>query len=425
MHNNANSVLNKLINHLDHPIELAILCLAFALPLSVDIASIILVIGSFLWIIKMILARKLLWRKTPLDILVILFVAISGISIYVSPDRAFSLYNYFYLMGSYILTYYLIINNVESLSKLKRLFVIFLFSSTLAVSYGFYQNIQGIDISTFGWIDKNEFPEISTRVFSTFGNPNLFAGFLVIIMCFFSGLCLYEKGYKLKLFFFMLFFVTGICLLLTYSRGLWISFLAALFIQIIFSRGKALLMLASIPLFALLANSTIWERLLSVLNPVDSSATLRIAIWESTLSMISQNPLLGIGWGAYWLVYPKYDYFLNDPSIIIYHAHNTYLHIAAEIGLIGLMVFLVLFFAYMVKSYLVFTSTKDSWLKGIMLGVLSALFALFISGFTDHILFSMQISMIFWFINAIVITASNLKDNNISSPFIFTSAKKF
>jgi putative inorganic carbon (HCO3(-)) transporter len=50
----------------------------------------------------------------------------------------------------------------------------------------------------------------------------------------------------------------------------------------------------------------------SIWNPTDTSATLRIALWESTLAMIVDKPLFGIGWGSYWLVYPEYRLFYQQ-----------------------------------------------------------------------------------------------------------------
>ena len=82
----------------------------------------------------------------------------------------------------------------------------------------------------------------------------------------------------------------------------------------------------------LLVDPMLAERLLSVFTKIDTSSEMRLAIWESSAEMIFDHPILGIGWGAYRLVYPEYDFYINDPSVIIYHAHNMYLNYAAEIG---------------------------------------------------------------------------------------------
>ena len=69
---------------------------------------------------------------------------------------------------------------------------------------------------------------------------------------------------------------------------------------------------------------------------------VRPMIWKATLNMISARPLLGHGLGAYVAVYPAYrlpEYFLRPKATnVTDHAHNELLEIAAEQGLIGLVV---------------------------------------------------------------------------------------
>ena len=77
-------------------------------------------------------------------------------------------------------------------------------------------------------------------------------------------------------------------------------------------------------------------------NSEYSSIGIRLVMWNNTLEMIQDKPFLGSGAGSY-----KYDYqatvegvngwrggFTDDP-------HQQYLHIAAEYGLVGLMIFLL------------------------------------------------------------------------------------
>lgn len=67
----------------------------------------------------------------------------------------------------------------------------------------------------------------------------------------------------------------------------------------------------------------------------DTSLSLRLALWESTIAMIEEHPLLGVGWGNYWLAYPEYNFFIEDADVVIFHAHDMYLHIPAEVGIPG------------------------------------------------------------------------------------------
>ncbi len=57
-------------------------------------------------------------------------------------------------------------------------------------------------------------------------------------------------------------------------------------------------------------------------------------IWQGTLRMIAAQPLLGVGFGAYETAYPQYSQY--DSSVFpIGQAHNDYLQILADCGVVG------------------------------------------------------------------------------------------
>ena len=56
----------------------------------------------------------------------------------------------------------------------------------------------------------------------------------------------------------------------------------------------------------LLLDPVLLERMKTAFSVADTSSEMRIAMWESTVQMIMDHPVLGIGWGAYWMVYPLY-----------------------------------------------------------------------------------------------------------------------
>lgn len=135
----------------------------------------------------------------------------------------------------------------------------------------------------------------------------------------------------------------------------------------------------------------------------DTSSTLRFALWESTLAMIRDFPWTGIGWGAYRLVYHDYDFFVQDRSVVIYHAHNLYLNIAAEVGLPGLLVFLLLAGGHV---YLVLSAFKGAGCaaqRACAIGLCAALFGVLIGGVTDYVLFNMELASLFWLLNALIV----------------------
>lgn len=383
--------------------EHCILAVAFFLPLSYNAASVFLAAAALGWAGRMLAAGRLDLRPTPFDGAIAALVVLSAASVLASPDRWLSFYNYYHLMGRYILLYYLVVNNIHSLEQTKRLVRTLLVSAALVAAYGFYQYINGVDISAFEWVDGDQFPDLKVRVFSTLGNPNLLAGFLVMMMAVATGLGLAAGRPAARLALFSLVLALGVCLALTYSRGAWLSVLAVIGAYGVLYSRKTFWLLLLVPVAVVAGHDVLMERLMSILNPTDTSATLRLALWESTRFMIAEKPLTGIGWGAYWLVYPEYDFFIQNAATKIYHAHNMYLHIAAEIGIPGLLAFLAVMFGHARLALAGAREGGNRWAGGLMLGVLTALVGLAVSGFTDYVLFNTQMSMLFWLLCALTV----------------------
>jgi putative inorganic carbon (HCO3(-)) transporter len=388
---------------LEYLIEHCILAVTFFLPLSLKFSSVFLGFGALLWLGKIIVMKRLDFKATPFDAGIALLVLLSAASIWASPDRGFSFYNYYNLMGRYILIYYLVVNNIRSSTQVKRLMWSMLMSAVVVSLYGFYQYFFGATVSALEWVDGEQFPDLKMRVFSTLENPNLLAGFLVTMMAIASGMGYKSDDKKSKWMYSALVILFGGCLVLTYSRGAWLSVLAIVAMYGVLCNRKIFWLLLLLPVIAFFAHDALLERLMSIMNPTDTSSTLRLALWESTIAMIMNKPFLGIGWGAYWMVYPDYDFFINNANTKIFHAHNMYLNIAAEIGIPGLITFLAMMYGHLRLALASIKESVQYWSSGIMLGIVGAIFGLIVNGFTDYVLFNIQLSMLFWLLNALIV----------------------
>lgn len=388
---------------LDYLIEHCILAVTFFLPLSLPISSGFLGLGAVLWLSKMAVTRNVNFRRTPFDLVIGLLVVLGAVSILASPDRGFSFYNYYNLMGRYILIYYLVVNNISSAAQIKRMIWVMLTSALLVALYGFYQYFFGVNISSTEWVDGEQFPDLKMRVFSTLENPNLLAGFLVSMMAISAGMGYKSSTVKGKVLLFSLVAIFGACLVLTYSRGAWLSLLAVIGVYGLLCNRKIFWLLLLLPIAMFFSHDAVLERIMSIMNPTDTSSTLRIALWESTIAMIQDKPLFGIGWGSYWLVYPEYDFFINDPSTKIFHAHNMYLNIAAEIGIPGLLAFLTIMYGHVRLALSMLLRSFESWSSGLMLGIVAAVAGIIMNGFTDYVMFNIQLSMLYWLLNGLIV----------------------
>ena len=120
---------------------------------------------------------------------------------------------------------------------------------------------------------------------------------------------------------------------MTYSRGAFLTLAAVFVVYALIKDWRILILFALVTGLIAYSDSAFVNRILSAFTMSDSSEGVRVGIWVSTSSMIADHPFTGIGWGTYQFVYPQYNYYIADPNIIIYHAHNIYLNVAAVSGI--------------------------------------------------------------------------------------------
>ena len=76
----------------------------------------------------------------------------------------------------------------------------------------------------------------------------------------------------------------------------------------------------------------------SPLERADRSVSIRLGVWRNTLEMIRAHPLSGVGIGNFAVHYPEFSGFVPDGTAIdqrVENAHNDYLQLVAEAGLLG------------------------------------------------------------------------------------------
>ena len=410
----------------------AVIAEAFLIPLAPLAAMVALLLGCGAMLLRLRIDRSFHLRRLPYDAPALLFVVIGLLSVVVAPDKAFSFYNFYHLVPIYALTYLLVGQTLRKTRELQRVAFAMALSAALVILYGFYQFIFGIDISSMKWVDGEAFPELSKRVFSTWENPNILAGYLDIVACIAVGLIgVLQRGWRILAI--LLLAATLACLGMTYARG------ACLVVAVVLAGYGALrdwrilLGIVVIGAGALLVDPVLADRLLSVFTRVDTSSEMRIAFWESTIAMVMDHPFLGIGWGMYFMVYPEYDFYLQGAPVQIVHAHNMYLNYAAEIGIPGALSFLWFFFGSLVLALRVPRKTppweavlaahEHAWktvadvraalgrwrrrrfVEGLSTGLGLAFISVALNGLTDHLLFNIPSSMLLWMLAAMTAAA--------------------
>jgi len=126
----------------------------------------------------------------------------------------------------------------------------------------------------------------------------------------------------------------------------------------------------------------------------------RISMYRNTLNMIRHHPLLGVGVNTFSQNYLTYK--LPEPpgaeTASHIYAHNNFLHLAADIGLLGLGVFIWLLFNLFKQAIHVYRNTKDEYYKIVSLSLSACLVAFLINGLTETSLYYSRVAMIFWYL---------------------------
>lgn len=405
----------------------AVLAEAFLIPLVPLAAMAVLLVGCGALALRLRIDPEFRLRRLPYDAPALLFVVIALASVAAAPDKAFSFYNFYHLVPVYALTYLLAGQTLRDTASLRRTVLVMAIAAGIVILYGFYQFIFGIDISAMKWVDGESFPELSKRVFSTWENPNILAGYLDIVACIAVGLMTGLQRW-LRILAIVLLIAALACLGMTYARGACLVIAAVLAGYGILRDLRILAGIAVICGLVLAFDPVLTDRLLSVFTRIDTSSEMRLAFWESTVAMILDHPFLGIGWGMYFMVYPDYDFYLQGAPVQIVHAHNMYLNYAAEIGIPGALAFLWFFFGTLVLALRTKRDTPpweaqlavherawktladvragleawrcDKFIDGLSLGLGLAFCSVALNGLTDHLLFNIPSSMLLWMLAA-------------------------
>jgi len=322
------------------------------------------------WLAKIINTGKYSLKKTKLDLPLILFSLVLLLSLFTSKTKVVSSKDLI-IFFSYILIFFLITNNLNRKTDFNSFIHLFFIISLLVSIYTIIQ-YYGIDPYL------KEFQSLT----STIGQKNWISNYLAMIFPVVFSYFLLEQSKKNRIFYFFLLSILYATLMICQSRGIWISISFTLILAIyiifkfklfkIFQENKRWLILLLISFFIITAiystdnplnksAITVPQRALSTFDEQDPSINTRLLIWKSTLEMIKDRPMFGSGIGAFKMNYLDYQATLlkDNPYYVKYsgnarEAHNEYLQMWAEIGIIGLAIFIgvILIFYDLIINYL-------------------------------------------------------------------------
>jgi O-antigen ligase len=330
---------------------------------SVGPAEILILLVSAGWLMQMTAKREIKWRWPPLSLPLTAFLGV----LLLSSLNAGSLQHSAKEMLKWVevLVLYVFVANEFDRRWMRVLLAVLLATGALAALQGIYQFL--FQVGPEGFVLFGRF----MRAFGTFEQPNPYGGYLGLTLPLAVGIVLggiLPLAGRVRTRWLVGAAVAGIlmlaALIMSWSRGAWLGFaagLAAMVAAVAARSGRAAvvaLVLVVLVGYVALAGGlglppALAQRFSDFLPYVsltdvrgvevtDANFPVleRMAHWQSALGMWTDHPWLGVGAGNYEVMYASYA--LPLWPLALGHAHNYYLNIGAEAGLLGLAVYLVL-----------------------------------------------------------------------------------
>ena len=320
--------------------------------------------------------------------------------------RDFAIYTLSFML------FFALVSQVKNKQELYNLVIIFTVGLFLVSCHSIYQYIIDVPMES-GWVDSSNSPELTTRVYSVFGNPNVLAKYLLSLFPISFALAMHAKDKLKKVFLFGTSACAVLAMIFTFSRSGWIGLLASLsFFTILKDKKLFTILLIVILVGTFIVPDIVSSRITSV---EDTSSNYRLMVWQETTNIISDFWLTGVGLGyeAFREIYPFY---MIDNNKSPYHAHNTYLQILVETGIIGLLVFIWLIIVTFKRGIkLIFTSKKDSFVQYIVLGSLSSIVGLLTQGLVENIFYMPKITALFYILVSFIFVAYRLNCRRVET----------
>lgn len=363
-----------------------------------DIFIIVIFLG---WLARMAMKKELgLLKWTPLNKPIVMYMLVCVVSSLLGilwgdtdPVRAF-----FYLLKyfEYYFLFFLVVNTVKDERQVKM--------------YTGFILLTAFIVCLIGWFQIPSGQRLSAPFESEGGEPNTFAGYLLLIIGLLIGFLLYP-GIGSRFIYSILMVIMILPFIFTLSRGGWISFFPMLLTFIVFCKRyrfqlilASLIMLLVLPLvlprqvFTRINETFAPEQRIEVMGAqytLSESAAARVDTWRVGFNRWLQNPILGNG--------------VPTGSVI----DNQYVRVIAETGIVGIFCFLwilIRIFKLCLREYR--DNPDNIFTRGLTLGFLGGFVGLLFHSMSSATFILIRIMEPFWFLMALIVSLPILQESS-------------
>ncbi len=256
-------------------------------------------------------------------------------------------YEMIYALQAFIVLWVLS-NNVRTRAHLWALIIMSLSPAAFAIANGFYQVSQErphiFGAMTDYGLELN--PDFLQRATGAFADPNSFAAFLLILLpslLIMAGVTRLPKILRGLAVYIVLMFFVGIALTQSYWAFAAVVILVAIVPWLCFRGLKARLLYSCLGASAMALTLSA----MVIFHPFfkkgfeqaqsDEGEVVRLVLWREALHLVAENPITGVGAGAYRVAFEQ------SPRVSLADSpetpHNDYLLVLSQLGLLGVALF--------------------------------------------------------------------------------------
>ncbi len=390
----------------DGIIECGILLFVFIIPFAghATIEAIAILVPFLAWMIKLIYVPNEHFSKTPLNFPIMFWGAAALIASAFSIAPLFSLNAFRSQFLTQIILFFVVANNIRTEKQLRRILYTFAISAFIFSICGIFGYIYGDEKV---WIEGRR----ALGTFHSCSRSAMYCAFVIppVLMTFFQ---IRNKWIRTGLIASI--GLTGAFLLLTFTRGPWISSFAVLVI-LLFKKSKKILVIfltAVAILVLVIFYGPASNRIDGAFNfkglkghsfkeYANRALSSRPTVWERSLHIIRKHPLAGAGYGPNiyrkLFLHSEYKLWVALPPKNTQNAdaHNLYLQILLETGIIGFAAFMYLLATYIKTAYKLYIQIKDPFKKDILFAILLAIIGFLIAGLSGYF-YEDRLGLMFW-----------------------------
>jgi len=426
-----NSVL---IDKIDFLIRIFLYILIFWLPYSPAVIESCVIICLILWLFKrgIILAgikntsgtfrgkfngilKAVKPESTFLNKSIGFFLLVCILSVTSSAFFVQSFHNFFTKTLEWFIIYFLVIEVFKDKKHIYIALGVFLFTALSTVSDSLVQfYITNKDIFLGRIIEPG------SRATAGFKTSNGLGGYLTIFLPgLFAWILLGNQKWWYRLGALLILVLTIWSLIVTFSRGAWIGiFFGIMFLMfyvvlpkkrfhIYFSMGLLWATVVLFTAFILILTNSSGQELFSRYQSIH----WRLGVWNDSIPMIKDKFLFGHGVNTFMSIFQVYrSHWTLDPT----YAHNCYIQMAAETGIVGLFCFFWIIMKMFHQSLgrIKLNFTQDRNLAALAVGLLSGIFAFLVHSFFDTHFYSLQLSAYLWFMVGVLVAISKISNTS-------------